>query len=89
MTRYAKAIAAAISAAATVIAAAVPEDSTAGIIAAVIIAVCGTVAVWAVPNADPEHDALVKAGHAVIALESTSDQPAAISQLAAALGPKR
>ena len=50
MTRYAKAIAAAISAAATVIAGAVPSDGALGITLAAIIAACGTVAVWAVPN---------------------------------------
>lgn len=48
---YVKAIVAAISGAATIVASAVPSDSTVGIVVAAIIAACGTIATWAVPNA--------------------------------------
>lgn len=50
MTKYAKAIAAAISAAATVIVGAVGADTPLGVVLTALIAACGTVAVWAVPN---------------------------------------
>lgn len=50
MTRYAKAIVAAISAAATVIVGAVGPDSTLGVILTALIAACGVLAVYQIPN---------------------------------------
>lgn len=50
MSKYAKAIAAAIGAAATVVVGAVGADTPLGITMAALVAACGTVAVWAVPN---------------------------------------
>ena len=52
MSKYAKAIAAAIAAAATVIVGAVGPDTALGITLSALIAACGVIAVYQVPNKD-------------------------------------
>lgn len=50
MTKYTKAIAAAVSAAATVIVGAVGPETALGVVLTALIAACGVIAVYQLPN---------------------------------------